>query len=183
MYSYLCFFDDAVRISDSGKGFERMWNEAVVAKSGVLIRNLPGGKAMTNLCQDSRTPAEIWTQEQSIRGRNATYSNLYVWSYPGLGRFPNYSRSQLKFLWTREKSELLGSWTYSIVPYSKNYKTQCFGNWTCFRPQVRRETLTLPLERANFKGPNRVGVSPSPEDGNRSSFRNIVFSSFQNNGK
>jgi hypothetical protein len=25
---------------------------------------------------------------------------------------------------------------------------------------------------------NRVGVSPSPEDGNRSSFRNLVFSSF-----
>jgi hypothetical protein len=29
------------------------------------------------------------------------------------------------------------------------------------------------------KGPNRVGVSPSsPEDGNRSCFRNVVFSSF-----
>jgi hypothetical protein len=29
------------------------------------------------------------------------------------------------------------------------------------------------------KGPNRVGVSlPSPEDGNRSSFRNVVFSSY-----
>jgi hypothetical protein len=29
------------------------------------------------------------------------------------------------------------------------------------------------------KGPNRLGVSPPPsEDGNRTSFRNVVFSSF-----
>jgi hypothetical protein len=31
------------------------------------------------------------------------------------------------------------------------------------------------LRLALSKGPNRVGVSPSPEDGNRSSFRNVVF--------
>jgi hypothetical protein len=31
---------------------------------------------------------------------------------------------------------------------------------------------------ALFKGPSRVGVSPSPENGNRSSFQNVVFSSF-----
>jgi hypothetical protein len=61
---------------------------------------------------------------------------------------------------------------------------------TCVVPGIEvscfwgRETLTLlgPLERANLnhsslsKGPNRVGVSlPSPEDGNRSSFLNVVF--------
>jgi hypothetical protein len=33
--------------------------------------------------------------------------------------------------------------------------------------------------RALSKGPNRVGVSlPSPEDGDRSSFRNVVFSRY-----
>jgi hypothetical protein len=44
-------------------------------------------------------------------------------------------------------------------------------------------TLLGPLERANLdywssaKGPNKLGVSlSSPEEGNRSSFRNIVFS-------
>jgi hypothetical protein len=37
-------------------------------------------------------------------------------------------------------------------------------------------TLLGPL---GSQGPNRVGIfPPSPEDGNRSSFRNVVFSSF-----
>jgi hypothetical protein len=45
------------------------------------------------------------------------------------------------------------------------------------------ETPTLfgPLEGANLlslvQGPNRAGVSHSPDDGDRASFRNIVFSS------
>jgi hypothetical protein len=44
-----------------------------------------------------------------------------------------------------------------------------------FRPQVSKlSRLRLVLS----KEPNRVGVSPSPEDGNRSGFRNFVFSSF-----
>jgi hypothetical protein len=39
-----------------------------------------------------------------------------------------------------------------------------------------RKKVTL---LALSKGPNRVGVFlPSPEDGNRSSFRNVVFSGF-----
>jgi hypothetical protein len=40
----------------------------------------------------------------------------------------------------------------SIVRYSKNYKIQRFGNWICFRPQVRGETPIVlgPLERANL---------------------------------
>jgi hypothetical protein len=36
-------------------------------------------------------------------------------------------------------SELLGFWTFSIVWYSRDYKTQCFGNWICFRHLVRGE--------------------------------------------
>jgi hypothetical protein len=37
--------------------------------------------------------------------------------------------------------------------YSKKLRTQRFGNYICFRPQVRLETLILlgPLERANLK--------------------------------
>jgi hypothetical protein len=33
-------------------------------------------------------------------------------------------------------SELLGFCTFSIVRYSRNYKTRRFGNWICFRLQV-----------------------------------------------
>jgi hypothetical protein len=40
------------------------------------------------------------------------------------------------------------------------------------------------IEVSPCKGPNSVGVFPhSPEDGNRSSFRNIVFSSLYNTGR
>jgi hypothetical protein len=31
-------------------------------------------------------------------------------------------------------------WTFFILRYSRNQKTQCFRNWICFRPQVRGET-------------------------------------------
>jgi hypothetical protein len=43
-------------------------------------------------------------------------------------------------------------WTSSIVRYSRNYKTQHFGNWISFYPQVGWETPTLLgfLERANL---------------------------------
>jgi hypothetical protein len=54
----------------------------------------------------------------------------------------------------------------SIIRYSKNTRAQRFGNWICFRPQVRGiETPNLldPLEKglrlALSKGPNKVGVS------------------------
>jgi hypothetical protein len=49
-------------------------------------------------------------------------------------------------------TELLGFWTFSIVRYSRDNKTRCFGNWICFRPQVRGKTPTQlgPLERANL---------------------------------
>jgi hypothetical protein len=49
-------------------------------------------------------------------------------------------------------SELLCSWTLFIARYSRNYKTQRFENFICFRPQVRDKTLNQldPLERANL---------------------------------
>jgi hypothetical protein len=34
-------------------------------------------------------------------------------------------------------TELLGSWTSSIVWYSREQKTRRFGNWSCFHTQVR----------------------------------------------
>jgi hypothetical protein len=84
---------------------------------------------------------------------------------------------------------IIGVSDFSSVRYSENQKIQCFGNWICFRPQVRREAYTLlgPLERVhlnhwtlvNSRRRNRVDVSPSPQDENRSSFRNIVFLVFR----
>jgi hypothetical protein len=38
-------------------------------------------------------------------------------------------------------SQLLGVWALSIVRYSKNWRTQRFGNWNCFRPQVKGRHL------------------------------------------
>jgi hypothetical protein len=37
-------------------------------------------------------------------------------------------------------SEALGFWTLTIVQNSKYKKTQHFGNWICFHPQVRTGT-------------------------------------------
>jgi hypothetical protein len=34
-------------------------------------------------------------------------------------------------------ADLLGFWTFSIVRYSRKQKTRRFGNWICFRPQVK----------------------------------------------
>jgi hypothetical protein len=64
-----------------------------------------------------------------------------------------------------------------------------FGNWICFRPQVKvgKKTPTQlgPLERANLNHWTEVlSSSPvSPEDGNRCSFRNVVFSRIPGDGK
>jgi hypothetical protein len=83
-------------------------------------------------------------------------------------------------------------WVSGLCPSSgiiNNYNAQRFENWICFRLQVRgKETPTLlgPLERANLqfavsKGSNTIDASlPLPEDGNRTSFRNDIFSSIQN---
>jgi hypothetical protein len=58
-------------------------------------------------------------------------------------------------------SELLGFWILSIIQYSKNYGTQCFGNYICFCARVRGETPILlgPLERDNLNHWSRVCVS------------------------
>jgi hypothetical protein len=39
--------------------------------------------------------------------------------------------------------ELLGFGTFPIIQNSKYYKTQCFGNWVCFRPQMRGVILPI----------------------------------------
>jgi hypothetical protein len=51
-----------------------------------------------------------------------------------------------------QHSELRGFRTLSIVQYSKNYKTQRFGNWVCLCPEVRGQIPTRlgPLERTNL---------------------------------
>jgi hypothetical protein len=65
-------------------------------------------------------------------------------------------------------SGLLGFWILSIVRYSKKQKNTRFGNWICFRPQVRgQETPTQlgPLERAslNHWTMDKVQKPSSPE--------------------
>jgi hypothetical protein len=75
-------------------------------------------------------------------------------------------------------------WVCGLCPSCgilNNRKTQRFWNWISFRVQVR-VGKHLPcwvqlLRSALSKGSNRLDVSvPSPEDGNRSNFRNAVFS-------
>jgi hypothetical protein len=71
-------------------------------------------------------------------------------------------------------------WNLSFARNSKYNKTQCFGNSICFRSQVRggRHLLCWVqwLRLALSKGPDRGVFLPSPEDENRCSFRNVVFS-------
>jgi hypothetical protein len=55
---------------------------------------------------------------------------------------------------------------------------QIFGNWICFRPQVWGGHVHCWLRWPLSKEPSGVDVSNSPEDGNRSRFRNVVFSNF-----
>jgi hypothetical protein len=67
----------------------------------------------------------------------------------------------IEFIWTfynllttfHYASELLGVWTF-FPPSSgilRDQKTRRFGNWICFRPQVRGEDTQLgPLERTNL---------------------------------
>jgi hypothetical protein len=86
-----------------------------------------------------------------------------------------------------------GFWTFSIVRYLENRKHDVLetGSVSVLRWGERETPTQLgPLEIANqwlslalSKGSYWVGVFPSPEDGNRSSFRNVVFSSLYNTGR
>jgi hypothetical protein len=61
-------------------------------------------------------------------------------------------------------SELLGFWTFSIVWYFRNQKTQHFRNWIYFRPQVlggKTPTQFYPLDRANLN--RRTETDPVSE--------------------
>jgi hypothetical protein len=89
-------------------------DETIRVLMDVLFRNLLEG---TEEYRDKRQDSQClgWDSNPALE--------IQVWSYL-LGN--------LIF-----KSELLGFWTLSIVRYSRNYKTQRFGNWLCFRLQVR----------------------------------------------
>jgi hypothetical protein len=80
-------------------------------------------------------------------------------------------------------TETLDFWTLSIVQNSNQLENTTFQKLDLFPSsgEVRETPILLgPLERANLNHwINRVDVSlPSPEDGNKSSFRNIMFSSY-----
>jgi hypothetical protein len=77
--------------------------------------------------------------------------------------------------------ELLGFWTLPIVRYSRNYKTQRFGNWmfpSSREGEGKTPTQLGPLERANLYHWTTPVRFTTAVDGNRSSFRNVLFSSF-----
>jgi hypothetical protein len=61
-------------------------------------------------------------------------------------------------------------WVIEPCPSSgilRKQKTERFGNWIYFRPQVRGDIYSVGSLKKS-----------SPEDENKSSFRNVVFSSF-----
>jgi hypothetical protein len=50
-------------------------------------------------------------------------------------------------------TELLGFWNFFHRPDSREYETRRFGNWICFRPQVKGEKIPTqlgPLERTSL---------------------------------
>jgi hypothetical protein len=59
---------------------------------------------------------------------------------------------KLQMLSVRQKlsSESLGFFTFSVVQYSRDNKTRRFGNWICFRPQLKgKDTyLVRPLRKS-----------------------------------
>jgi hypothetical protein len=72
-------------------------------------------------------------------------------------------------------SESLDFWTLSIVRNSKQTENILFRKLDVSVFRWEEGTVI----EVSFRGLNRVGVSlPSPEDGKRSSFRNVVFSSY-----
>jgi hypothetical protein len=115
------------------------------------------------------------------------------WPFPT--RFPHQNTSTLCIRcllypnhMSRPSYRTQNYWVPGLCPSSYILETrkQRFGNCICFRSQVKAPTHFGPSERADLqwvqwlrldlsKGPNLVGVPPH-EDGNRSSFRNVVFS-------
>jgi hypothetical protein len=84
-----------------------------------------------------------------------------------------------------DHSELIGFWTLSIVWYSKKLENTTFRKLDLFPSSGQGEggwflvSWVQWLRLALSKGPNWLGVLPPwPEDGNRSSFRKVVFSNF-----
>jgi hypothetical protein len=67
------------------------------------------------------------------------YSGFWtVWEAFVLSRCRELLRIIYNTSWTEKiHSESLGFWTLSIVRNSKYQKTKRFGNWICYRPQVR----------------------------------------------
>jgi hypothetical protein len=99
--------------------------------------------------------------------------------------------STLNILIDPQNNKVYGLCLWSEILNS--YKTQRFGNWSFCHLQLRggrRLFYWVPLKEltsfiahllrlAPSKESNRVGVSISwPEDGNRSSFQNVLFSSY-----
>jgi hypothetical protein len=83
-------------------------------------------------------------------------------------------------LWNTEKSELLGFWTLSIVRNSKTLENTTFQK---LKVSVliwgERDTYcTASLRQRKPQSVDSV-LRPSPEDGNRSSVRNVVFQFFR----
>jgi hypothetical protein len=66
-------------------------------------------------------------------------------------------------------TESVDFWTFPSPDILNNYKTQRFGNWICFHPQVggsptclkRQPQSSSVIEDSSFKGPNKVSVFPS----------------------
>jgi hypothetical protein len=51
-------------------------------------------------------------------------------------------------------TELLGFWTFSIIRYSRTQKARRFGNWICFRLQVKEgeDIYSVgPLRKSQFQ--------------------------------
>jgi hypothetical protein len=87
---------------------------------------------------------------------------------------------------TYHKSRSQNYWVFGLFPSSGILKTRKLdvSETGLFSSSGEGETPTLlgSLERANLNHWTE-GFPPSPEDGNRPSFRNVVFSSFWNTGR
>jgi hypothetical protein len=80
-------------------------------------------------------------------------------------------------------------WGFGLCPSSGILKTRKHnisetGSFSVLRWRGEDTYSVGSLEKNLSKGPNWVGVfPPSPENGNRSNFRNVVLSSFSNTGR